>query len=110
MIATEPTPEERWQEASRWFGIAEQDLRVADLCLTARPPEIGPAAYHCQQAAEKMLKGLLVAAGHMFRKVHDLDELADQVSQSYPSLPLDTLRPLTQWGTAFRYPWFDAGA
>jgi hypothetical protein len=70
------------------------------------PPALGVAAYHCQQAAEKLAKGLLVAAAVPFRKTHDIDELADLAASNYPEcreLP-NTIRPLTVWGIAYRYP------
>jgi hypothetical protein len=47
-----------------------------------------------------------VAASTPFRKTHDLDELADLVLAGYPECRdlLDAIRPLTVWGTAYRYP------
>lgn len=106
MSGTDPDTSAQWEEARRWFAIAEEDLRVAGLCLRAQPPSSDAAAYHCQQAAEKLIKGLLVAAALPFRKVHDLDELADQAVDRYPDLSeyLEFCRPLTRWGTLFRYP------
>lgn len=61
------------------------------------PPSLGNAAYHCQQAAEKLMKGLLVASGISFRKVHDLDELASITVPLFPALTtdLDRCRPFT---------------
>jgi HEPN domain-containing protein len=96
----------QWDEARRWFAIAEQDLRVALLCLAAQPPASDAAAYHCQQSAEKLIKGLMVAAAVPFRRVHDLDELADQAVRHFPNLAsyLNFCRPLSRWGTVFRYP------
>jgi HEPN domain-containing protein len=106
MSGTDPDARAQWEEARRWFAIAEEDLRVAGLCLHADVPSLEAAAYHCQQAAEKLIKGLLVAAALPFRKVHDLDELADHAVDTYPKLTayLDFCRPLTRWGTLFRYP------
>jgi HEPN domain-containing protein len=98
--------EERAREAAGWLAIAREDLRVAGACLALDPPARGMAAYHCQQAAEKSVKGLLAAAGMAFRKTHDLDELADLVPTPDPAVRqlLDTVRPLTVWGFAYRYP------
>jgi HEPN domain-containing protein len=97
---------ERAREAAGWLAIAREDLRVAGACLALDPPARGMAAYHCQQAAEKSVKGLLAAAGVAFRKTHDLDELADLVLSPDPAVRqlLDTVRPLTVWGFAYRYP------
>ena len=74
--------------------------------LSLDPPAYGVAAYHCQQAAEKLVKGLLVAAATPFRKTHDMDELADLGGSSYPDARdlLDAVRMLTVWGFAYRYP------
>jgi len=94
------------EEARRWWAIATEDLRVARMCLAMAPPSLGNAAYHCQQAAEKTMKGLLVAAATGFRKVHDLDELADATCPLYPTLAadLELCRPFSSWATEYRYP------
>lgn len=94
------------EEARRWWGVAKEDLRVAKACLALDPPSSGNAAYHCQQAAEKTMKGLLVAAGIGFRKIHDLDELAAAATPHFPELAsdLDLCRPFSAWATEYRYP------
>lgn len=99
-------PRKQWQEASRWFSLAGQDVRTAEHCLVASPPLLAPASFHCQQAAEKLMKGLLVASGTRPQRTHDLDFLADQVASRYPEIPahLAPLKPLTAWQTGFRYP------
>ncbi|NYZ17616.1 HEPN domain-containing protein [Azospirillum sp. RWY-5-1] len=51
------------EETRRWWTVAAEDLRVAQACHAMAPPSPGNAAYHCQQAAEKLVKGLLVATG-----------------------------------------------
>ncbi|HET6466999.1 MAG TPA: HEPN domain-containing protein, partial [Geminicoccaceae bacterium] len=85
---------------------ADDDLAAIRGCLSVEPKALRGAAYHCQQAAEKMLKALLVSAGRPFRYVHDLDELADECALAWPHLEADLagVRPLTRWATAFRYP------
>src|ERR1700740_224935 len=90
---------ERAREAAGWLAIAREDVRVARACLSLDPPARGMAAYHCQQAAEKLVKGLLVAASTPFRKTHDMDELADLAASSYPEWRdlLDGVRTLTVW-------------
>lgn len=94
----------RWREAKRWFAVAEQEVAVAGAGLD--PPAVETAAYLCQQAAEKLIKGLLIAADVAFPRVHDLDRLADLAAPHYPALVphLDACRMLTTWGVAFRYP------
>jgi hypothetical protein len=45
---------ERNREAAGSLRIAREDIRVARACLALDPPARGVAAYHCQQAAEKI--------------------------------------------------------
>jgi HEPN domain-containing protein len=106
MTANETQREAQRAEARRWFAIADRDLATAAHCLSAVPPLIESAAYCCQQAAEKLMKGLLVAAARTFPKTHDLKELAGRASPVYPHLASDLrrLQPLTIWGFAYRYP------
>lgn len=92
--------------ARRWFLVAHRDILSAHACLDA--PESIPesAAYHCQQAVEKLVKGLLTLARVPFRKTHDLEALRDLVVPNFPNLGtmIDRLVPVTDWGHAFRYP------
>jgi HEPN domain-containing protein len=101
-----PDPAKQRAEARLWLAKADEDLRAIRLCLDGRPPLLGVAAYHCQQAAEKLIKALLVLAAAPFRKTHDLDELSEAAVVSHPELEalLGHLRVRTYWGFAFRYP------
>lgn len=92
--------------ARRWHAVADRDIRSAYACLDAREPIPETAAYHCQQAAEQLTKGLLVLAQVPFRRTHDLEALRDLVVADFPDLrtSIDLLVPLTDWGHVFRYP------
>jgi HEPN domain-containing protein len=98
--------DDRRREAGRWLTVAIADLRVVRLCLDASEPMLGIAAYHCQQAAEKVVKGMLVMAGVPFAKTHDMSRLGDLAAQHYPQQRevLLELGQLTVWGHAYRYP------
>jgi HEPN domain-containing protein len=89
-----------------WLLVASRDIRSAHACLDAPVPIPETAAYHCQQAVEKLAKGLLVLARVPFRKTHDLEALRDLVVPHFPDLAhmIDRLVPLTDWGHIFRYP------
>src|SRR5262245_31215274 len=96
----------RRSEVLEWIAMADEDLEVARRCLSTDAAIIGAAAYHCQQAAEKLIKAGLIAHGRAFRNTHDLEELADALAAAVPSLTasLAPVRPLTFWNFAFRDP------
>ncbi|GHV92985.1 hypothetical protein AGMMS50268_34880 [Spirochaetia bacterium] len=59
-----------------WRLLAERDLSVAEyLAANMVPTPTQIIAYHCQQAAEKYLKGALVVLEEEPPYIHDLDEL-----------------------------------
>lgn len=99
------SPEEGAEVAS-WLQRASLDLRAADLDLGAAPPLIEDALFHCQQAAEKAMKAFLTANGRIFRRTHDLDELAAACEALDAGLrpALDPARDLTVFAWEFRYP------
>lgn len=98
--------EERRLEAGRWLAVALSDVRIAGVALELGPPLPGVAAYHCQQAAEKLMKGLLVLAGAPFTKTHDLEKIGALATEAWPKwTPLFAATGTwTVWGIAYRYP------
>ena len=58
--------------AREWFDIAETDLSSAEFLQNMRPVPIEIICYHCQQCAEKYLKGYLSFNGEKISKSHDL--------------------------------------
>lgn len=71
---------------NEWRILAERDLAVADHLATNMHPfpnEI--IAYHCQQAAEKYLKGALVILGETPPYTHDLDALCMLAEKHRPN-------------------------
>jgi HEPN domain-containing protein len=105
-IMAEPDPADVRNSVLGWLRIARSDMHVARLCLGTDEPQRGIAAYHCQQAAEKVLKGYLVLAGIDFGKTHDLDGLGASVCAVFAEEePL--VRPARAWtnyAVAYRYP------
>jgi HEPN domain-containing protein len=110
MSAIDPDIAAQWAEARRWIAKAVEDRRSAVLVLADDPPLLDPAAYHCQQAAEKLLKALLAAAGVAIPKSHDLQRLAALVVPLFPGIIaiIEAVSDLTPWGTATRYPDLEA--
>jgi HEPN domain-containing protein len=70
------------------------------------PKLLDIACFHCQQAAEKALKGFLQYKDHDPPKIHDLVELCRLcmvLDASFGTL-LDTAVVLNPYGVASRYP------
>lgn len=88
---------EKLAEVRSWLKKAASDLRGADIDLAASPPFIEDMLFHCQQAAEKSMKGFLTAHDRVFRKTHDLDELGYSCEAVDPTLKevLNAARDLT---------------
>ena len=109
MSGTDDATDPQHVEASRWFAKAAEDLHVARLAIAVRPPLLDPAAYHCQQAVEKLFKGLLVAVAIPVPRTHDLGYLAELLTPRYPNLAgqIQSLAWLSPWATVTRYPTLD---
>lgn len=101
-----PDPVKQREEALLWLGRAERDLAAARLAMDAPEPLPDIAAYHLQQAAEKLLKAILTTDAIPFRRTHDLGLLGEQVSGARPALHgvISPLRSYSDWSFAFRYP------
>ncbi len=63
-----------------WFGKADQDLNQAEFLFKNDRP-LDYVAYFIQQAAEKYLKGFLIANGWELEKIHNLDKLLRECSK-----------------------------
>ncbi len=100
---------DRRQEAQLWLALVREDIDVAVAAAGLTPPRFGAAGYHLQQAAEKVVKALLVLVGEPFRHTHDLDYLVGRAVPLHPDLrdTLEQFRPLSIWSVAFRYPSID---
>lgn len=106
MSGADRGPIAQWAEARRWFIKATEDLEIAALAMNAKAPLIEPAAYHCQQAAEKLFKGLLVGMAITVPRTHDLERLAALLVQPYAEFAGDirALAILSPWSVVTRYP------
>lgn len=66
---------------SDWFTKAEQDLRSAKI-LFEHDGDLWVVAFHCQQAAEKYLKGFILASTGLLLEGHNLYRLCKKVCES----------------------------
>jgi HEPN domain-containing protein len=95
------------EAAKEWFDIANKDLALAGHALgTMHPAPYELICYHCQQSAEKNLKGYLVFHGAVPPKVHDLPELQKLSEALNPkfSIIITKCDILNQYGVVTRYP------
>jgi HEPN domain-containing protein len=103
MISTLTPHEEAVRE---WLIKADNDARSAKALATLMPPILDTAGYHCQQAAEKALKGLMLFHHLPLAKTHDLTMLIGNMSVVEPHIMvwLPAAQYLTPFATLFRYP------
>jgi HEPN domain-containing protein len=92
--------------ARQWVAKAANDLLSADNNLKAEAVPLDVVCFHCQQAAEKLLKAFLVANGHLAPRTHDLLLLLEETLQIDPAA--ETLRDglvlLMPYAVEIRYP------
>ncbi len=93
-------------ETRAWLVRAIDDLREAEHDLTAAPPLLRGAVFHCQQAAEKAMKGFLTWHSRPFRKTHNLTEIGGLCVEVDRTLepPLRRAAVLTDFAWKYRYP------
>jgi len=89
-----------------WLIKADHDLKSARELAAASEPLLDTAIYHCQQAAEKAIKGFLVYKDIRFEKTHDIDLLISLAVDMEPRLSSmrQAAELLTPYATEFRYP------
>ncbi len=95
---------QKLNEHELWLSIANNDLQAAKVLLQGKLYSTG--IYHCQQVAEKSLKGYLAFKEQDILKIHDLVALAKQciqLDQSFYSI-VESAEELKPWSTRSRYP------
>ena len=96
-------------DAKEWLSFAEADLGVAEhLNKTYHPKPLEIICFHCQQAAEKAVKSIIVLNGSQggIPKKHDLFLLLNQIKNmvSIEENYYDYADILAPYGVAMRYP------
>ena len=90
-----------------WYRFAMMDLTAAEaLNQYVHPKPLEIICYHCQQSAEKMLKGFLVSNLVEPPKTHDLQHLCEmciEIDNSFESLK-EICKDLNPYGVQPRYP------
>ena len=88
----------RREQALLFLRKAAEDEALLDEVLESDRVSDATIGFHCQQAAEKLLKALLSEIGADFRRTHDLTELGDLLADAGHPLPhelaeVDALTP-----------------
>lgn len=89
-----------------WLTKAQRDLASARVLAASDPPLLDTAIYHCQQAAEKAVKGYLVFCDQEFERVHDIELLIRAAMPYAPEFVdwIDVGIALTPYVRIYRYP------
>lgn len=95
----------RHKHVERLLAKAAQDEYVVHRLLPDDEAPVEAFGFHAQQAAEKLLKAVLVAAGARYPRTHRLAELIDLLRATGVEVPVefDDLRHLTPFAVEFRY-------
>jgi HEPN domain-containing protein len=94
------------QLVQSWLTKAQHDLASARVLAASTPPLLDTAIYHCQQAAEKAVKGYLVYVDEEFERVHDIEELI-RLAMPHAEKFVDWIDvgiELTPYARIYRYP------
>lgn len=97
----------QWREALLWLEKTDEDLSASRILLAHGL--IDAAAFHTQQALEKLLKAMLIAVAEDAPRIHDIEALAARARLRWPEL-LPAPFPLAaigQWYISSRYPGVD---
>jgi HEPN domain-containing protein len=73
-------------ELASWLQKAREDVEAVQTLSMHAPHLENVICFHCQQAAEKLLKALAVALDRPVPHTHDLDVLVTELLPVFPAL------------------------
>ena len=93
------------EQAQALIDVAQRDRLTFQILLRDSDSPLETTLFHAQQALEKGLKALLVRAGIVFPRTHDLLELHDLALANgiNVSVHRDLLARLAPYAVEFRY-------
>ena len=94
------------KKTREWVRKAEEDHVLAKNASRSKVPVHDGVCFHCQQCAEKYLKGLLEEIDLSVPKTHDLDQLLTLLKPHHPTLRSFRrgLLFLSDFAVDYRYP------
>ena len=89
-----------------WFAKARQDLKTAKHLHPIEADFYSGIVFHCQQCAEKAIKGFLTFHNVRVLKTHDMDKLLSFTVGIDPeiSVKFSKIRVFTKYAVEYRYP------
>ena len=89
-----------------WFEYAENDFEAVTILSAQLKPKFEIVCYHCQQCAEKLLKGYIASNKGRLQKTHDLVVLCETCSTFDPDFEaiINQCSDLTIYASEVRYP------
>ena len=92
-------------EARVLLHAAERDWKTVEVLLRHPDAPLVSLCFHAQPYIEKAMKAVLVSNAVIFRRTHDLEELANLLEQKDIELPLpkEQLKRLNPFAVALRY-------
>ncbi|MEA1973105.1 MAG: HEPN domain-containing protein [Candidatus Cloacimonadota bacterium] len=102
---------EKFNLIKEWFQKAEHDIAVVELSMKNDATFTDVICFHCQQAAEKYLKGCLIFLDISFKKTHDLSYLLELLNKQIQvdNIFFSYAEILNSFSVEIRYPddWFE---
>ena len=89
-----------------WHDYANNDLIAAKYLLGLHPFKLEIISYHCQQSAEKILKGFLISKDIEPPRTHDLRllwRMCGELADGFDDIEKECAR-LSAYGVQARYP------
>ena len=89
----------------QWLEETRRDLLAAAGCIVENLAVPDRAAFHVQQASEKLAKAALVAHGMRPSRTHAIGEIVDALPDRFPlKVRLAALDRFSEYAVIFRYP------
>lgn len=93
--------------SKEWFKMAELDFNSAKFLLNMHPKPLEIICYHCQQSAEKYLKGFIAYNSGKILRTHDLlilNKECCKYNEEFKEIQNQCI-DLTDYGVQLRYPY-----
>jgi HEPN domain-containing protein len=89
-----------------WLIKADNDIKIIEheLMLPESERVNDAVCFHCQQAAEKYLKALLIFHESEVPKTHNIEYIQSLLKERHPDISEIEVRDLSLFGVDIRYP------